>query len=157
MITTFDLQSRGAACRFVEVLTTPSRATKLGCRPGGSRPGPKLRVAGRWPVAERVFARLLALPALPWLRGELVLIALEALDEVGAGAPIDAPSASGVDEILFLPHAATTRFSDEAAREGYRTVLRLCTQLGMIDGRGVHLTRVRAAPLCEAGKPRTLG
>jgi hypothetical protein len=138
MIATLDVQPRSDKCRFVEVLSTSSRARKLGYRLGGSRPGPNVLVAGLSRVAEQVFEGLLALPTLPWLRGELVLIALEALDEEGPGGRVEALSETGFDEILFLPYAVKAPFSEEAAREGYRTVLRLCTQLGMIDGRGVH-------------------
>jgi len=138
MIATFEVQSRGDECRFVEVLTTPVQARKLGYRLGGSRPGPKVLVAGHSVVADHVFERLLARPTLPWLRGELVLIALEALDDVRSGEPVAALTEAGFDEILFLPYAAKAPYSDEAAHEGYRTVLRLCAQHGMIDGRGVH-------------------
>lgn len=127
---------RHVGCGFVEVLNQACDARAFGYKIGGSRPGPTVVVAGYAPVANDIYERLLDLPTLPWLRGSLVLITLDALDI----ATIDEELTDligPVDRTLHLPFRAGRDHVD-AAREGYWTVLKLCAQLGMISGRGIH-------------------
>ena len=126
-----------AEARHVEVLTSPFNGQIVGYKFVGARPGPTLLVAGHAPHAGLIFDRLMDLPTLPWLRGTLCLLMLEAFDPA---RPFDAGTFvehGPIDDILFLPFAGTSPDPRETARDGYWTVLRRCGQLGMIDGRGV--------------------
>jgi len=42
-----------------------------------------------------------------------------------------------VDEVLYLPGLVVADLSEESIKDGYLSVLRLATRLGMIAGRGV--------------------
>lgn len=127
---------RRAGCRFVEVLSCRQGARPFGFRVGGVRPGPTVVVAGYAPDSAVIYDRLLDLPTLPWLRGTLVLMTLDALDHGDFDGDLMA-QIGPVNRTLHLPFA---RRGDAvtAIREGYRTVLQLCAQLGMISGRGVN-------------------
>lgn len=135
---TWNFKARGGnqeGCRYVEVLNDRRDARPFGFRIGGVRPGPTAVVAGYSPVAQEIYERLLDLPTLPWLRGSLVLITLDALDV----ALIDDEMIDligPVDRTLHLPFPTRTN-REAAVREGYWAVLKLCAQLGMISGRGV--------------------
>lgn len=125
-------------CGFVEVLNDARDARPFGYKIGGARPGPTVVVAGYAPVAHDIYDRLLKLPTLPWLRGSLVLITLDALDVTIINEDL-ANQIGPVDRTLHLPFSAN-QDHDEATREGYWTVLKLCAQLRMISGRGVKLS-----------------
>jgi hypothetical protein len=124
-------------CGFVEVLNDARDARPFGYKIAGARPGPTVVVAGYAPVAHDIFDRLLNLPTLPWLRGSLVLISLDALDVAIVDEEL-ANQIGHVDRTLHLPFSAN-RDHATATREGYWAVLKLCAQLGMISGRGVNL------------------
>ncbi|MEL6102726.1 MAG: hypothetical protein AAFR68_15620, partial [Pseudomonadota bacterium] len=66
---------------YVEVLTT-SQGAVFGYRLKGASAGPQVVVAGVCPNAEQVFERLLLTPTLPWMRGTLIVIRLDALDDM---------------------------------------------------------------------------
>ncbi len=99
----------------------------------GSRRGPVLLVMGHERVMESVYRRILALPNLPWIRGELILAKLidgqPGLDSVILDSI--AMHCGPIDDTLHLIGDA------ENAQELYWTILRFCTQYGMITGRGV--------------------
>jgi hypothetical protein len=130
------LADRQPGCGFVEVLNDARDARPFGFRIGGARPGPTAVVAGYSPVACEIYSLLLELPTLPWLRGALVLITLDALNDASIDKELS-DLIGPVDRTLHLPFPA--RGDQEAAlREGYWAILKLCTQLGMISGRGVN-------------------
>ncbi|SPH23973.1 hypothetical protein DEA8626_03050 [Defluviimonas aquaemixtae] len=124
-------------CRFIEVLNDARDARPFGYRIGGIRPGPTAVVAGHSPIAQDIYERLLDLPTLPWLRGSLVLITLDALDVASIDDEL-IDLIGPVDRTLHLPFPSREDH-DEAVRQGYWTVLKLCAQLGMISGRGVSM------------------
>ena len=122
--------------RHVDVLTSPRDARPFGYRVGGTRSGPTLVVAGYAAIAGDVYDRLLDLPTLPWLRGSLVLITLEALDITALDAEV-VEAIGPVDRTLHLPFPMRED-RDAAVRDGYWAVLHLCAELGMISGRGIN-------------------
>lgn len=131
-----SMDHRPACSGFVEALNDPRDARPFGYRIGGARPGPTAVVAGYAPIARDIYDRLLGLPSLPWLRGSLVLITLDALDL----AVIDEELIDligPVDRTLHLPFPSRAE-REVAVQEGYWAVLKLCSQLGMISGRGVN-------------------
>ncbi|MEJ6404929.1 hypothetical protein [Yoonia sp. 2307UL14-13] len=134
-----DLGFQPDMTHLVDVMTAAERDAPLGYRLGGFRAGPSLVVTGCDRVAEAVFDRLLAVPTLAWMRGRLTLIFMdrldgEAFDELEPSLP--------VDQTIILPHDAV---ADDMVTAAYWMVLRACTQLGMIDGRGVSWKGVRHA------------
>ena len=62
------------------------------------------------------------------------------LDKGTIGDPLNFVPEEQIDEVLFLPYCRQSAFADDAAKQGYRTPLKTCARLGMINGRGV--TRV---------------
>lgn len=128
--------------KYVDVITSQRDGLVVGYRLQGGRPGPKLLVAGFSPCADIIYDRLLNLPTLPWLRGSLSMLMLDASDITDLSvAEMFGPDAQ-VDETLFLPFvAAEPDDMTDQVRDGYRSVLRLCERLGMIDGRGVYPRR----------------
>ena len=101
----------------------------------GSRRGPTLLVAGHGNAMQRVYRRILALPHLPWIRGSLVLVHLDDAKPWLDDSTLDDVSAQfgPIDDTLHLFGSATDH------QELYWTVLRFCTQYGMISGRGVPM------------------
>lgn len=124
-----------AGCGFVEVLDHSRDARAFGYRIGGARPGPTVVVAGYAPVAPGIYDRLLKLPTLPWMRGTLVLVTLDALDAAAIDEELVGQTGP-VERILLLPYPARSD-SEREIRRGYWTVLKTCARLGMISGRGV--------------------
>jgi hypothetical protein len=122
------------------------RDLEIGCRVGGTVAGPHLLVAGLSPLSEVIFARLLSIPTLGWMRGQLTLINLSKLAHIGAD--LDAINAVGShpDEVMFLPYDPDPLHSEQVEKEGFWTVLRFCTQLGMISGRGVPVPTTGLEP-----------
>jgi len=111
--------------------------TEIGSRVGGAHAGAHLLVAGHSPMSELVFARLLGIPTLGWMRGKLTFVNLSKLEHLGVD--LDATQYFGAhpDEVMFLPYDPDPSHREQVEKEGCWAVLRLCTQLGMISGRGV--------------------
>lgn len=109
---------------FMEVLTSASSGATIGYRLPGGRHGPNVVVAAAPDLIEPLTERLAALPTLSWMRGALEIVNLDAVAD-GAWHPF-----RPIDATLSLPsHSA----GEAAAKDGYRTILRLCMRLGMID------------------------
>lgn len=121
---------------YLEVFCTRKTGTVFGYRLVGATPGPQLVVAGHCAASADVFERLLDIPTLPWMRGNLVLIRLDALDDLVQD--ITSISHIGiVDRTVILPYGVAAGDTDALKRRTYHQILRTCTQLGMISGRGV--------------------
>ena len=118
---------------WVHEITLPGPGVAIGHQISGSRRGPMLLVIGQDDVVAPVYRRIMALPRLPFIRGDLILAHFCAarpdldnriLDHIeGQMGP--------VDDTLHL----VGRSEDTA--ELYWSILRFCTQYGMISGRGV--------------------
>ncbi|WP_157033288.1 hypothetical protein [Loktanella sp. S4079] len=121
---------------FAEVLATKKTGRPFGYRLQGSSAGPQLVVAAAHPKTEAVFERILRIPTLPWMRGTMVLIKLDALDDLFADLGLLDPLGQ-VDRTIMLPWADTKAARDRQLRHNYHLILRACTELGMISGRGV--------------------
>lgn len=121
---------------FVEVLTSDKDGSVFGYRLVGAAPGPQLVVVGQWAAAETVFDRLMSIPTLPWMRGRLVLIRTDVLDGM-LGDPSSLCPLGNIDRTLILPCANAGALGDADVLRAYHMVLRVCTDLGMISGRGV--------------------
>ncbi|WP_131802285.1 hypothetical protein [Yoonia tamlensis] len=122
---------------FVEVLTTNQQGKPFGLKFGGAFAGPNVLVAGHRPLTSMVCDRLLQLPTIHWMRGTLTVISLDALEEAAMSRSVASVIEGRPDELLFLPYAPRTAFREAAAKESYWSILRLCTSLGMISGRGI--------------------
>ena len=120
---------------LIEDLTDPATGTRIGYRLVGNWRGPQLVVAGHGALADRVFERILAIPTLPWIRGRLVMVRLDAIGEYAGSLELLHPLGE-VDRTLMLPFASSEHFAVDV-REGYQSVLRAAAELGMIRGRGV--------------------
>lgn len=124
--------------RFVEVLTSHATGDLMGYRIGGSRPGPNAVLAACETLTEALFERFMALPTLPWMWGRLYLVSLDGVDNTCsctlASCDLDVP----IDGLVMLPYATKGNNGHaDYVDSGYWTGLRLCRQLGMIEGRGV--------------------
>ncbi|MGJ8603274.1 MAG: hypothetical protein ACSHXH_04035 [Marivita sp.] len=118
---------------YLEVFCTQTTGTIFGHRLVGTAPGPQLVVASHCQTSAHVFERLLNIPTLPWMRGNLVLIRLDALDDL----VMDITSIAHigiVDRTMILTENTT---DPNVQRRNYHMILRACAQLGMISGRGV--------------------
>lgn len=118
----------------IRQLHLPGCATPVGYHVAGMRRGPTLLVAGQGDVIGAAYRRILTLPSLPWIRGNLLLVHFEdkypdldtkILDEA-------ATRFSAVDDTLHLIGSADDR------QDVYWTILRFVAQYGMISGRGVQ-------------------
>lgn len=123
--------------KFVEVLTSERSSTVIGYRLGGASPGPNILIAGHAPIADAVYDQLVGLATLPWMRGTLYLISLNALDGQEIGESLSFVPEDHIDEVLFLPYAGQPEFIEAATKTGYWSILQVCARMGMIDGRGV--------------------
>ena len=119
------------------VLTSPKNGAAIGYQVGGFNPGPSVLVAGHDPVASLVYERLLQLPTLSRMRGDLTLVYLNALEDAAMASELEALIEPKPDEVIFLPYLNDQVLHEIAADQGYWTVLRFCTSLGMISGRGI--------------------
>jgi hypothetical protein len=129
----------------------------IGYRIAGAVAGPLALATGRKHDAEDAFWRLVTLSSLPRLRGELVLIYQDIIDDSGSGSEIEDLLARTYDGSVFISYQdarGTVRAAQK--RNAYWLVLRLCARLGMITGRGIpgH-SRVSQQPLAAAD-PSTL-
>lgn len=120
-------------CGWVEVLTDAATGATVGFHIDGHHAGPRLVVAGFNPVAGLTFDRLLSLPTLGWMRGSLTLLTVN--DVSGAIAPHR--YLERADELHFLPYTLRQAEAKTFAGRGYWEVLRICSNLFMISGRGV--------------------
>lgn len=123
---------------FVEVLTAPISGMTIGYCFGGNKAGPNALIAGDAQLIDQIVDRLILLPTLPWMRGQLYLIKL---DRIGYTSERDIRAHLDdvvVDELVMLPHLNPLDDETTQVQSGYWTVLRLCSKLGMIDGRGVN-------------------
>lgn len=121
---------------YLEVFSTQRTGKVFGYRLVGASAGPQLVVAGHCEASSDVFERLLDIPTLPWIRGNLVLIRLDALDDL----VLDISSIAHigvVDRTLILPDSGPDVERELMQRRNYHMILRTCAQLGMIAGRGV--------------------
>ena len=114
--------------------------TVIGHRIGGTLMGPQVLVAGLSPISEVVFQKLLDIPTLASMRGQLTLVSLTKIDAFGLDVGDAGIGTQTPDEVMFLPYDPNPSHHDQVVNEGYWAVLRLCTQLGMIAGRGVPPT-----------------
>lgn len=125
------------ACKFVEVLTTKDSGEAIGYRFGGDRPGPNALVAGDAPLMEALFERLHDLPTLPWMWGKLYLVTLDGVECTGLPDISRCIPDMTFDALILLPYAPGADTHDFSVDRAYWDSLRLCRQLGMIEGRGV--------------------
>ena len=123
-------------CGYLEVFTTQFTGTVFGYRIVGSKLGPQVVVAGSCDASTAVFERLLAIPTLPWLRGNLVLILLDALDDIVHDIS-SIESIGHVDRTIMLANSPTDDGGKALNQKNYHMILRVCAELGMISGRGV--------------------
>lgn len=123
-------------CGDIEIFTTGRTGTVFGYRLVGALPGPQLVVAGICPAAARVFDRLLSIPTLPWMRGNLVMVQLDALEDL-VGDISSMVELGPVDRTIVLPGGTETGGGELLIRRNYHAVLRACADLGMIAGKGV--------------------
>ena len=121
---------------YVEVLTSDKDGTPFGYRLVGARTGPQVVIAGTCPTSDVIFDRLMSLPTLPWMRGNLVLIRLDAMDGM-LGDLTEISSLGEIDRTLVLPWGDKNCLNETAIRRSYHAVRRVCTDMGMISGRGV--------------------
>ncbi|WP_286910886.1 hypothetical protein [Roseovarius sp.] len=122
----------------IDPLTITSTNLVIGHRLTGASAGPQLVVAGVCPSADAVFDRILSIPTLPWMRGNLVLLRLDRLEDA-AEMLHEIQHIGTIDRTIFLPWPDTEVPSKPLIRQSYHMVLRACTELGMIAGRGVKL------------------
>lgn len=125
--------------RYVEVINHSATSQHAGYRIGGAFSGPKLLVAADAALLDSVFERLSNLPTLPWMRGELWMINLTSLNETAVSHLPNSIWDAPFDETILLPFVTDERPEKPTVTAAYWTVLRLCSDLGMISGRGVHM------------------
>lgn len=130
---------RDRECRAVEVLTSDRTGDVIGYRVGGGRPGPNLLVIGAGAVIETLFERLIGLPTLPWMWGRLYLVSQDAVEPGLKGCPFGTLPEVVFDDVLALPLSEAQEDADPV-RDSYRVILRACSGMGMIAGRGVYLS-----------------
>lgn len=136
------------ACLYVEVLTAETDGSIFGHRFVSENAGPQLVVASTCATSEVIVKRLMKIPSLPWAKGSLVLIRLDALDgmlgDLGKVSPL-----GSIDRVIVLPGIDLTAADKAPLRRGYRALLRACVDLELISGRGstnkIEALRVRVA------------
>lgn len=121
---------------FVEVLATRHDGIPFGYRFQGHRSGPQLVVAGLCPSAAGVFDRIIQIPTLPWMRGTLTLIMLDAFNDL-TGNENQFDPLGPIDRTIMLPAMVNGSSNEGDLKRHYHTVLSACAALGMISGRGV--------------------
>ena len=127
-------------CKFVEILTAEMSGDVIGYRFGGSQPGPNALIAADAVLIEALFDRLNALPTLPWMWGKLYLVALDDFDCSDMDNIKDHLADVALDELVMLPNADGHFEQGYAVDRAYWATLRLCSRLGMIEGRGVNVS-----------------
>lgn len=129
---------------YVEVLTTQKSGEVFGYKLVGQASGPQVAVFGACVSAAHAFDRLLSIPTLPWMRGNLVLIRADALECIVSDLS-SLVRVGTVDRTLILPWTNLDQADPVLVRRYYRDVLRTCARLGMISGRGIF------EPLSDGG------
>ena len=114
------------------VIRSNGNGPVVGYHVSGRKAGPTLLVAAEAPGTHDVFRRLLSIPTLPWLRGNLFLLRFDGMCHSVAERTLEKMGSQleDLDGSLFL-----TESSDLQA--GYWSILRFCARYGMISGRGV--------------------
>lgn len=122
---------------FADVLADQQAGLTFGYRFGGDRPGPNALFVAWSPTIDAVSRRLVTLPTLPWMWGHLYLVALDLLKEdLYADVAQCMPNLS-FDDVSVRAQPEREKLEDRDLDAGYWAVLRMCTGLGMIQGRGV--------------------
>ena len=122
---------------FADVLIDPRFGKNFGYCFGGDRPGPNAMLAAWSPTIDAVARRLILLPTLPWMWGHLYLVALDLVDtDLHADMALCMADVT-FDEVSVLAHPGREQLEESDHDAGYWAVLRMCTGLGMIQGRGV--------------------
>jgi len=67
----------------------------------------------------------------------LTFVNLSKLEHLGVDLDATQDFGAHPDEVMFLPYDPDPSHREQVEKEGCWAVLRLCTQLGMISGRGV--------------------
>lgn len=124
-------------CKFVEVLTAEFSGAIIGYSFGGARHGPDVLVSGDGRLMDALFDRLNGLPTLPWMWGRLHLVTLDGIECTGVNDVKKCLPDLSFDELVMLPYAPGNDTHDFSVDRAYWTTLRLCRNLGMIQGRGV--------------------
>jgi hypothetical protein len=128
---------------YIQELAHENRPGHYGFRIGGAVAGPNLVFSGFSPLAGSLFQRLLLLPSLSRLRGQLFLIQIDRVRDDSELERIDAylPAGTVIDAQMFLPflnpQGMDAAMIESELKEAYWSVLRLCADHGMISGRGV--------------------
>jgi hypothetical protein len=135
----FKTHKRVSDNRFVEVLTNPQSGMEIGYTLGGAKSGPRFLVVGHAPIIDKIYERLIALPTLPWVCGQIFLVPLDDMDESELSDVLAQLPESSFDEAILLPIMDSQATQIQTVHHGYWKVLRLATQLGMIAGKGVRM------------------
>ena len=110
----------------------------------GAANGPRVLATGYRPVVGEAFHRLAQLPNLPWLRGSVTLVFSEAADGHSKELSWSELFNDQIDGVVLVTAQSLDVVPpdqrEDLRQEAYWTVLRLCTDLGMIAGRGVRRT-----------------
>ena len=112
-----------------------------GYRICGAKAGPTALVTGFRDMIAPTFLRLAELPSLPRMQGQLILAFVDQIEAPESGISGRGIFSERIDGSIFIDFHATSNTGPDvllrAHREVYWSVLRLCTRLGMISGRGV--------------------
>lgn len=123
--------------KYVANLTSATSNQLIGYEIGGAVAGPTVVVAGFRQASEPSFDRIANIPSISRLKGRLLLVCLESLDLTGI-QELTELNLGFVDEILFLQAKPEEKsFQPENVDLHFWKILRLCTDLGMISGRGI--------------------
>lgn len=125
----------------VKMLHDASTGDVAGYRISGVNAGPTALATGFRDTVAPAFHQLARLPSLPRLHGQIILAFTDQIEVPGCGFSGRDLFSERIDGSIFLAFHATRNTAPKdlrnAHREAYWSVLRLCTQLGMISGRGV--------------------
>ncbi len=124
--------------KFVDVITCARTGAPMAYCFGGARPGPNSCVAGDAALMRALCDRLARLPTLPWIRGRLYLVEIDAAAGIAQTALEASLEGARMDATLLLPHAHGMHDWQISVERAYWTTLRLCARLGQIEGRGVR-------------------
>ena len=135
----FD-RSAAIGDRYIRDIETGLFPGHVGFRIGGHSAGPNVVIAGGTKLTGAVYQRLLLLPTLSRLKGELFLLRLDRFDSV-SGLDLCLPKDLIVDGQMLLPFVGVddlqSPLRENAVKQAFWSVLRLCAEMGMIAGRGL--------------------
>ena len=128
-------QGTGSSHVSTRTLRVRAQSQSVGYHVTGALPGPTLLVAGHGDVVRTAYRRILALPNLPWIKGDLILTELNAARPEVDDVILDdvAGSLGPIDDTLLLFGTPAYHLTL------YWTILRFCARYGMISGRGVPM------------------